>query len=347
MRHSHTDTRSHTQPCTQPQRVSHRHTRRATHALNHTKSHSGIWRVGAGSGRRLQLRKRPRPPSLPLTPLLPHAVPAPGAAWPGLGNSSASRRLQAPRNPIRHSPRPSQGGGPRAPPTLRVQPSPPGRSHPHPETAPNTILRLRPGPTDKTHILQTPFWNLAAGWRPKCALTLPTSGTGKGRRLPKGGERERAGTLMGDPVFSLELAPDPPAAISSPLLPRASKATLGERGALTPAQAPSDCCLPVPAYSIRTLNYLERSKAYSPPFDILPSSVAGSSNSSLTSAPPVLLRRKFEGNLRHWESNPRKEEGLRLRKPLKVRSLSEERTPVCPPPHNPHCSLQPRPDFSQ
>lgn len=113
----HIDTVTHTTKYSVTPRGAHA----VTHALNHTKSHSGVWQVGAGSQR--QLRKRPRsPPLLPLTPLLlPHTVPAPGAAWPGPGNSSASRRLQAPRNPIRHSPRPSQGGGPGAP-------APPARS---------------------------------------------------------------------------------------------------------------------------------------------------------------------------------------------------------------------------
>lgn len=135
--------------------VSHRHT------LSHTRSQSHWgWRVGAGSGR--QLRKRPRsPPSLPPYPplLLPRTVPAPGAAWPGPGNSSASRRLQAPRNPIPTQPRAEPGRGAQSPPQVRDQPS-----HPHGRlTAPPPDPETAPAPSwDSTWSALTttpPSWN--------------------------------------------------------------------------------------------------------------------------------------------------------------------------------------------
>lgn len=93
---AHTETQSHSHV----HRMSHRRTRGATHSLSPTKSHAGVWRIGAGSRRRLRKHPQSSPSLLLATPLLPHAVPAPGAAWPRPGNSSASRRLQAPRNPI-------------------------------------------------------------------------------------------------------------------------------------------------------------------------------------------------------------------------------------------------------
>lgn len=119
---------AHTQGTAIVQRVSHRH----THSHTRSQSHWG-WRVGAGSGR--QLRKRPRsPPSLPLTPpASSHSASARGGLA-GAGNSSASRRLQAPRNPIPTQPRAEPGRGAQSPPPKSgTSPATPiGDSHPPP-----------------------------------------------------------------------------------------------------------------------------------------------------------------------------------------------------------------------
>lgn len=108
----HIDTAGHMAMYSVTPRVTEAHMHRHTHSQSHQVPHWGL-AVGAGSGR--QLRKSPHssPLSLPLTapPLLPLAVPAPGAAWPGTGNSSASRRLQAPRNPIPTQPQAEPGRG--------------------------------------------------------------------------------------------------------------------------------------------------------------------------------------------------------------------------------------------
>lgn len=108
----HTDPATHTAMHSVTPSVTEAHAHRHAHSQSHKVPHWGL-AVGAGSGR--QLRKSPHssPLSLPLTapPLLPLAVPAPGAAWPGTGNSSASRRLQAPRNPIPTQPQAEPGRG--------------------------------------------------------------------------------------------------------------------------------------------------------------------------------------------------------------------------------------------
>lgn len=115
--------------------VSHRHT------LSHTRSQSHWgWRVGAGSGR--QLRKRPRsPPSLPPYPpscfLAQCQRPGRLGRGPGTARPRGGSRRRETRS--RHSPGPSQGGGPRAPPKSGTSPATPmGDSPPppHPETAP-------------------------------------------------------------------------------------------------------------------------------------------------------------------------------------------------------------------
>lgn len=124
--------------------------------------------------------------------------------------------------------------------------------------------------------------------------------------------------------------------------------------AFSPAPGPPQiCCLLIPLYSTRILNYLDRPK---PPFlffDTLPSSLVGSSNASLTPVPPVLLRRKFG----------RQPETLRMKSlkggRIKVQEAPEspeskrreENVYISPPPPTPqnnlHPTLQPRLYFSK
>lgn len=139
-------------------RVTQAHMQSHTRSQSYKVPHWGL-AMGAGSGR--QLRKRPPSPH----PHSPSAAPPSSrcaSAWGGL--AEAREQLGLAEAPGAEKPDPdtalglNKEGGPGAPlHILKVQPSPPWTTHPHPEKAPSTNLGQHLGPTHNTLVL--PFWN--------------------------------------------------------------------------------------------------------------------------------------------------------------------------------------------